>query len=119
MKLPFILTMAIAMMQEDVEKFVTEKLGITNKAFINLIVPGIMTMLIGGVLLIVAYIVLAAVIQGVGYPSNAALNASMQTTIGIITQAFGIAGISLIIVGIAMIVYTLYGLAGGQAGGRR
>jgi uncharacterized membrane protein len=102
-----------------VEQFVTEKLGITNKAFVNLIVPGIMTMLIGGVLLIVAYIVIAAVIQGVGNPTNAALNTSMWATVAVITQALGIAGIALIIVGIAMIVYTLYGLAGGSGAGRR
>jgi hypothetical protein len=108
-----------------VEQFVTEKLGITNKAFVNLIVPGIMTMLIGGVLLIVAYIVISAVITGVVGttatvgPVNSTFNSSFWATVAVITQAMGIAGIALIIVGIAMIVYTLYGLAGGSGAGRR
>jgi hypothetical protein len=89
-----------------------------------------MTMIIGGVLLVIAYIVISAVITGV-VPSagteamsigghNSSFNNSFWSTVGIIVQALGIAGISLIIVGIAMIVYTLYGLAGGSAaGGRR
>jgi hypothetical protein len=107
-------------LRSRVEAFVTKRLGITNKAFVNLIVPGIMTMIIGGTLLVVAYIVIAAVIAGVGNPTNPTLNNSMWSTIGVIVQALGIAGIALIIVGIAMIVYTLYGLAGGAAaGGRR
>ena len=108
-----------------VEKFVTEKLGITNKAFVNLIVPGIMTMLIGGVLLIIAYIVISAIISGVVGttntvgPTNSTFNDSFWSSVAVITQALGIAGIALIIVGIAMIVYTLYGLAGGAGAGRR
>jgi ABC-type spermidine/putrescine transport system permease subunit II len=106
-------------MKSMIESFVTEKLGIKNRAFVNLIVPGIMTMIIGGVLLVVAYVVIAAVVSGVGNPTNPTLNNSMWSTIGIIVQALGIAGIALIIVGISMIVYTLYGLAGGAAGGRR
>jgi ABC-type spermidine/putrescine transport system permease subunit II len=105
--------------RQKVEKFVTGRLGITNKAFVNLIVPGIMTMIIGGVLLVVAYIVIAAVITGVGNPTNTTLNNSMWQTIGVIVQALGISAIALRIVGIAMIVYTLNGLAGGGGVGRR
>ena len=96
-----------------------EKLGITKKAFTGVVVGGIMAVMIGAVLLIVAYVVINAVTTGVltnGVTlgtAGSAMNSSFWTTMATITQALGIAGIGLIITGIAMIVYTLMGLAGG------
>ena len=101
-----------------------EKLGITRKAFTGLVVGGIMAIMIGAVLLVVSYVVVNAVTTGVltgGVTlgtAGAPFNNSFWSTMASITQALGIAGIGLIITGIAMIVYTLMGLAG-NTGGRK
>ena len=114
-----------------------KKMGLTKQAFSGILVAGIIAMLIGSVLIIVAYVVINAVSSGVmtsaslggaycsggggnlGYClGNGTLNASYYSTLTVVLQALGICGIGLIIVGIAMIVYVLMGLGVG-AGGRR
>ena len=103
---------------------ILEKLGITRKALLGIVVAGIMAIMIGAVLLIVAYVVVNSVTTGVltnGVTMGSAgspFNNSFWSTMASVTQALGIAGIGLIITGIAMIVYTLMGLAGGATGRR-
>ena len=74
--------------------------------------------LIGSVLLIITYLVLSSVITAIGTVSNAALNTSMFANINVITQALTITGVSLIVAGVAGIIYMLMGVAG-MAGGAR
>jgi hypothetical protein len=64
------------------------------------------------VLLIITYLVLSSVITAIGTVSNAALNTSLFANIGIITQALTITGVSLIVAGVAGIIYMLMGVAG-------
>jgi len=111
--------------------------GIRNRAaFTALLISGIMAVMIGSVLLVVSYVVVNAVVYtitsqtqtgalgpvpagGCGYLLNGStgcLNASFTATINTIVQALGIIGISLVVTGIAIIVYVLIGL-GGVGGG--
>lgn len=92
----------------------------------GMVTAGILAIMIGGVLLVVAYVVVNAIVTGVTTTGtlggsayyNSSWNSSFWNTMNNITQALGICGIGLIIVGISMIVYTLMGLSGG-AGGRK
>ena len=88
-----------------------------KKAFTALLVGSIMAIMIGAVLLVVAYVVINAIVGSTGTISNAMLNASLQSNIVNITSALNIAGIGLIVAGIAGIVYMLIGLGG--VGGKR
>jgi len=103
---------------------ILEKLGIKKSAFTGLVVGGFMAILIGAVLLVVSYVVINAVVSGVltgGVTLGAAggaMNNSFWSTMGVVTQALGISGIALIIVGISLIIAVLLGLVGG-AGGRK
>jgi len=58
------------------------------------------------------------VITAIGTVSNSALNTSMFANINVITQALTITGVSLIVAGVAGIIYMLMGVAG-MAGGTR
>jgi len=62
--------------------------------------------------------VLSSVITAIGTVSNEALNTSMFANINVITQALTITGVSLIVAGVAGIIYMLMGVAG-MAGGAR
>jgi hypothetical protein len=96
--------------------------GMDRKAFTRLVIGGLMSIMIGAILLIIAYIVIAAVIgaaPGTGaLGAGTALNTSFASTINNITMALGISGISLVVVGIGVIMYVLMGL-GGIGGGSR
>jgi hypothetical protein len=63
-------------------------------------------------------LVLSSVITAIGTVSNEALNTSMFANINVITQALTITGVSLIVAGVAGIIYMLMGVAG-MAGGAR
>jgi hypothetical protein len=78
-----------------------------KKAFTAILVGSIMAILIGSVMLVITYVVL-----------NAALNTSLYANITVITQALTIVGISLIVAGVAGIIYMLMGVAGMTGGGR-
>jgi hypothetical protein len=95
---------------------------ISRKAFTGLLVGAVMAVMIGSILLIISYTVIAAVMGTItntsaGLQGGTALNASYVSNQTNITQALNIIGISLIIVGIAGIIYMLVGL-GGSASGR-
>ena len=90
----------------------------SKKAFTALLVGSIMAILIGSVLLIITYIVLNSVINSTGFLTNAVLNNSMFANIAVIVQALNIVGISLIVAGIAGIIYMLLGVAGITGSGR-
>jgi len=86
--------------------------GINTQAFTAILVGSIMAILIGSVMLVITYVVLSAVLTAVGTISNAGLNTSLFANITVITQALSITGISLIVAGVAGIIYMLMGVAG-------
>jgi hypothetical protein len=87
-----------------------------KKGFTAILVGSIMAILIGSVMLIITYVVLSAVITAIGVVSNTALNTSLYANITVITQALTIVGISLIVAGVAGIIYMLMGVAGMTGG---
>ena len=96
------------------------KCGIKNRyAFTGLLIAGIMAVMIGSVLLIVSYIVINAVISSAGTISNTYLSAGWTNATSQIVQALGIIAISLVVTGIAIIVYVLIGFGGVGGGGQR
>jgi hypothetical protein len=97
---------------------VQEKLAPNTKAFTAILVGSIMAILIGSVMLVITYLVLASVITAIGTLTNAALNTSLYANITVITQALTITGVSLIVAGVAGIIYMLMGVAG-MAGNTR
>jgi hypothetical protein len=101
----------------------------SRKAFTALLVGSIMAILVGAILLIVAYVVIGAVMGtlptnyttsgspgGIG-TTGAAMNTSLASTLSNIAMALNISGISLIVAGIAGIIYMLIGLT--RTGGAR
>ena len=112
------------MILEKVKKYLPSR-----KAFTALLVGSILAILVGAILLIVAYVVVAAVMGTIptnystsGSPggigtAGAALNTSLGQTLTNIAMALNIAGISLIVAGIAGIIYMLIGLT--RSGGSR
>jgi hypothetical protein len=100
-----------------VAKQKTKELGFDpESAFSQVVTAGIMAIMIGAILLVISYVVISALITAVGNPANATLNTSMWSTISTITQALTITGVSLIIVGIAIIIYTLAPMSPGGGG---
>lgn len=99
---------------EEVKSFLTPN----QWAFTAILVGSIMAILIGSVMLVITYVVLSAVITAIGTITNAGLNTSLYANITVITQALSIVGISLIVAGVAGIIYMLMGVAGmaGQRG---
>ena len=109
---------------ETVKKYLPSR-----KAFTALLVGSIMAIMIGAILLIISYIVVSAIIQTIPtqntlaanisgiMTAGAAMNTSYASTIGNIAMALNIAGISLIVAGIAGIIYMLIGLT--RTGGSR
>jgi len=88
-----------------------------KRAFTAILVGSIMAILIGSVLLVITYVVLSAVLTAVGniYMAgsyNNTLNTSLYANISVITQSLTIVGISLIVAGVAGIIYMLMGVAG-------
>lgn len=101
---------------EKVKSFLTPN----QKAFTAILVGSIMAILIGSVMLVITYVVLSAVITAIGTISNVGLCNSLTANITVITQALSIVGISLIVAGVAGIIYMLMGVAGMTGGmGRR
>jgi len=117
----------------DLKSYLPDK-----KAFTALLVGSILAIMIGAILLIVSYVVISSV-MGATLPAgtvcvigtsgatgpgtagmsplctNGSLNTSLASTLTNIAQALNIAGIGLIVAGIAGIIYMLIGL-GGQTG---
>lgn len=85
---------------------------VNKKAFTAILIGSIMAILIGSVMLVITYVVLSAVITAIGTIANEALNTSLYANITVITQALTIVGISLIVAGVAGIIYMLMGVAG-------
>jgi hypothetical protein len=103
----------------DLRKYLPNK-----RAFTAILVGSIMAILLGSTLLIVTYVVLSALLTAVGSISvggsyNNTLNTSLFANITVITQALTIVGISLIVAGVAGIIYMLMGVAGMSTGGAR
>ena len=106
----------------DLKKYLPNK-----KAFTAILVGSIMAILIGSVLLIVTYVVLSALLTPVSTMITCTdlvnetgcnvLYASLKANGTVITQALTIVGISLIVAGVAGIIYMLMGVAG-MTGGR-
>jgi hypothetical protein len=88
-----------------------------EQGFTAILVGSIMAILIGSVMLVITYVVLSAVLTAIGTITNAGLNTSLFANITVITQALSITGISLIVAGVAGIIYMLMGVAG-MTGGR-
>ena len=109
---------------------ILEMLKINKKAFTALMVGSILAILIGSIMLIVTYTVLSTIF-GIGQSAFlnttaassgatgtlSVMNTSMFANFTVITQALNIVGISLIVAGIAGIIYTLMGVAGMTGGG--
>ena len=101
----------------DYVQKVAKFLGVDEQGFTALLVGSILAIMIGSVLLVISYVVINAIIGSTGTISNASLNTSLYANISNITAALNIAGISLIVVGVAAIIYMLIGLGG--VGGRK
>jgi hypothetical protein len=98
---------------DKLKRFVTP----TTFGFTAILVGGIMAILIGSVMLIITYVVLSSVVTAIGTVTNPTLNASLFANLNVITQALSITGISLIVAGVASIIYMLMSVAG-MTGGR-
>jgi hypothetical protein len=104
-----------------------KKLLPNKKAFTAILVGSIMAILIGSVLLFVTYVVLSALLTStssvitctdlVNETGCNSLYASLKANTTVITQALTIVGVSLIVAGVAGIIYMLMGVAG-MTGGR-
>ena len=101
----------------------------SRKAFTALLVGSIMAVLIGAILLVIAYVVVgsiidtlpdryseAANISGI-WTAGAVMNTSLASTLSNVAMALNIGGIGLIVAGIAGIIYMLIGLT--RTGGSR
>ena len=102
----------------DVQKY----LGIRdNRAFSMLIIAGFSAILVGAVFLIIGILVVNAVNNAVGLITSGPMNTTQASVLTSIGQAFVIGGVSLIVVGVAVIVAVLFGMVGGagMGGGRR
>lgn len=93
---------------DKIKAFITPN----RAAFTAILVGSIMAILIGSVMLVITYLVLSSVLTAIGTLTNAALNTSMYANITVITQALTITGVSLIVAGVAGIIYMLMGVAG-------
>jgi len=98
---------------------------INKKAFTAILVGSLMGILIGSVMLIVTYAVLSPIVNigtsmmnATVASGNSSLSLSYIANIAVITQALTIVGISLIVAGVAGIIYMLMGVAG-ITGGQR
>lgn len=99
---------------------------VNKKAFTAILVGSIMAILIGSVLLAVTYAVLSPIVNigitavngSAGAGACTTMSNSFVSTIGVLTQALTITGISMIVAGVAGIIYMLMGVAG-VTGGQR
>jgi hypothetical protein len=78
----------------------------------TLLTGSIIAVMVGAVLIVVTYVILNAVLVGVGTITNAAMNASLFANISVISQALTLTGIALIIGGLSGIVYMLFSVTG-------
>lgn len=94
--------------------------SLTKGAFTAILVGSIMAILIGSVMLVITYLVLSSVLTVVAgaMTPNSTLNASLYANMTVITQALTITGVSLIVAGVAGIIYMLMGVAGMAGRGR-
>jgi hypothetical protein len=89
-----------------------------EKAFSAVLIAGIMAIMIGSILLIITFTVLNSVLAATGNIANTVLNSTQSSVIASIGQGLTITGISLIVIGIAIIIYTLLPIASSMSGGR-
>lgn len=92
-----------------------------RRAFTAILVGSVISILIGSVLLVITYLVLSSLITAAtpGLTPNSTMNASFYRNITVITQALTIVGVSLIVAGVAGLIYMLMGFASvGMAGPR-
>jgi len=100
----------------DLQKY----LGIRdNRAFSMLVIAGFSAILVGAVFLIIGVLVVNAVNNAVGLILTGPMNTTQQSVMTSIGQAFVIGGVSLIVVGVAVIVAVLFGMVGGAGMGAR
>ena len=94
--------------------------GITDdKAFSMLVIAGFSAILVGAVFLIISILVVNAIAVAIGpITPNTTLNTSYSSVIISIGQSLTISGVSLIVVGVAVIVAVLFGMVGGGGGVR-
>ena len=102
-------------MFEKLKRFLTPN----RQAFTQIMVGSVMAILIGGVMLVVSYAVLSPIVtigtntmNATFASSNSTLSLSYISTLTVVTQALTITGISLIVAGVAGIIYMLMGVAG-------
>jgi hypothetical protein len=108
---------------------ITEYLGFRdNRAFSMLVIAGFSAILCGAVFLIISILVVQDIntiiapqmYSGTYANVSTALNTSYASVLASIGQALTISGVSLIVVGVAIIVAVLFGMVGGGGyGGRR
>ena len=95
-----------------------ELLKVNKKAFTAILIGSIMAILIGAVLLIVTYVLLSPIVNAATAQINSTLVGcltfmnSFGGTVTVIMQSLTIVGISLIVAGVAGIIYMLMGVAG-------
>jgi hypothetical protein len=102
---------------------ISEYLGLRdNKAFSMLVVAGFSAILIGAVFLVISILIinsLSNVVVGQvaasgTYGNNTpAMNTTFNTLLATISQSLIISGVSLIVVGVAVIIAVLFGMVGG------
>ena len=92
---------------------------VNKKAFTAILIGSIMAILIGGVLLVITYVLLSPIINigtamfnTSGNSANSSLSVGFIGTTSVITQSLTIVGISLIVAGVAGIIYMLMGVGG-------
>lgn len=107
---------------------VQEYLGLRdNRAFSMLVIAGFSAILVGAVFLIIGVLVVNSIGNVVeptlgagigGTNATTTMNSTYQSVITSIGQAFVIGGVSLIVVGVAVIIAVLFGMVGGGAASR-
>lgn len=82
-----------------------EKLRATlDKAFAGMLIGGILAIVLGSVMLLLAYLILNGMFTAVGTISNAGLNTSLYANMSNITTALGLGGLSIIAVGVVVVI---------------
>ena len=75
-----------------------------NKAFAGMLIGGILAIVLGSVMLLLAYLILNGMFTAVGTIANAGLNTSMYANMSNITTALGLGGLSIIAVGVVVVI---------------
>ena len=84
---------------EVVKKFLPNR-----NAFAGMLIGGILAIVLGSVMLLLAYLILNGMFTAVGTISNVGLNTSMYANMTNITTALGLGGLSIIAVGVVVVI---------------